>query len=301
MTDWNVPRDNYGRPLLYPPEGGKRIAYTRPSTLAKDLDKINDGLIQYHQTNAVMGVAKTPQTLNRIKAIIAKGGNWEKNKGDFKEIVSKAAIIGDSLNKADRGTSIHDYCEVLETDPDNLDWSLVEEDLKGPLEGYWEDIASKPEMKFLAWEVTLAVNLPVTLPDGRKVTLRSAGSADRVVEIDGHRYMIDIKTGKDDLFRMGVSGQLALYVEGQMYRDDIIRPEIPWAEWYPNADDTADFAEHGSDYNEALMFHCPQQPTRGKWQWRILRVPLARGRDIIRCGQWARKLRYVPEFKEIRL
>ena len=29
-------------------------------------------------TETVMGVAKSPQMLNRIKAILAKGGNWDK-------------------------------------------------------------------------------------------------------------------------------------------------------------------------------------------------------------------------------
>lgn len=300
MTDWNIPRDDYGRPKLYPPEGGPRKAYTRCSTLAKDIDKASEGLFRYYQANAMIGMAATPSILNRVKAIVAKGGNWDKNKGEFKEIGGKAEIIGGSTNKADRGTSIHDYCGVLEEDADSLDWSMVEEELKGPLEGYYEDIASKPSLKVIAREAFLAINLPLTLPDNRKTTVRSAGSADRIVEIDGHRYMVDIKTGKDDEFRMGVSGQLALYVEGQLYEDNIVKQGIDWADYYPNADGKAQYANHGCDYATALMFHCPQQASSdGKWHWTIQEVPLFRGRQIIRCGQWARKLRYVPEFKKV--
>lgn len=302
MTDWNIPRDQWKRPLLYTPNGGNRVGHSRCSTLARDIDKASDGLFQYYQTNAMIGLAKTPSLLNRVKAIIAKGGNWDRNKGEFKEISKTAETVGGATNKADRGTSIHDYTEVLEVNPDGLDWSLVEEDLKGPLEGYWEFIASKASVDFLAREVFLSVNMPLKLPDGRNVVLRAAGSADRIVEINGVRYMVDLKTGKDDDFRMGVSGQLALYVEGSLYQDSIVKQNIPWAEFYPNADNKAEFAAHGCDYDTALMFHCPQTPSSDrKWHWTIQEVPLAQGRRIIHCGQWARKLRQVPVFKKVEL
>lgn len=301
VGNWEIPREKqYNRPLLFSPEGGKRVPYSRPSTLAKDIDKASDGLFQYYQTKAMIGLAKTPTLFNRVKAILAKGGSWDASKSDFKEIAKQAEIIGGSTEKADRGSSIHDYCEAVEQEM--VDWDQVPEELKGPLDGYWEFIASSPRVEFLAREVFLAVNMPLKLPDGRRVNLRAAGSADRIITLDGERKMVDIKTGKDIDFRMGVSGQLALYVEGKLYRDAIVQQDIPWAEWWPNADETASFAEHGCDYAEALMFHCPQQPNdQGKWEWKICRVPLDRGRQIIRCGQWARKLRYVSEFKEIRL
>ncbi|WP_099021244.1 hypothetical protein [Mycolicibacterium palauense] len=286
--------------MLYPPEGGKRIGYSRPSTLAKDIDKASDGLFQYYQTKAMIGMARDKSVEARVKALVAKGGDWDTAKGDFKDVIGTAEKIGGSDTKADRGTAIHDFCEAVETD--TLDWSLVPEEFKGPLDGYHKYIASSSRLRILAREVFLQANRTILLPDGRQSTLRAAGSADRIAEIDGERYMVDIKTGKDDAYRMGVSGQLALYVEGQLYRDDIVCQSIPWADWYPNADSTAEFASHDCDYATALMFHCPQQPDDwGEWVWTIHMVPLGRGRDIVRCGQWARKLRIVPEFKRITL
>lgn len=302
MTDHTIPRDNYGRPKLYPPEGGPRVSYSRCSTLAKDIDKASDGLFKYYQANAMLGMAANPSLLNRVKAIVAKGGNWDKEKGALKEIAKTAEILGGSLNKADRGTSIHDYAEAIETNPDGFNWDAVEEDLKGPLDGYYECISSKPDIKYLAQEVFLSINVPMKTPTGNAFTLRAAGSADRIVEIGGKRYMVDIKTGKDDEYRMGVSGQLALYVEGQLYQDAGVRQNVPWAEYWPNADGKAEFASHDCDYEEALMFHCPQQANMaGKWEWTIHRVPLEKGRQIVRCGQWARKLRYVNAFQRIEL
>ncbi|ASR75909.1 exonuclease [Mycobacterium phage Aziz] len=248
----------------------------------------------------MIGAAVSPPIINRVKAIVAKGGNWDSAKGDLKEIVKNAEIVGGSQNKADRGTSIHDFCEAIETD--TLDWNLVPEELKGPLDGYYEDIASSPHLQILAREIFLSVNVPMKTPTGNAYVLRAAGSADRIGEIDGKRFMIDIKTGKDDQFRMGVSGQLALYTEGEIYRDPGVVQDVPWAEFYPNADGTAEYASHDCDYDEALMFHCPQQPAmNGRWHWRILRVPLERGRQIIRCGQWKRKLKYIPEFRQVDL
>lgn len=302
MTDWKIPRDNYGRPKLYPPEGGPRVSYSRCSTLAKDIDKASDGLFKYYQANAMIGMAQTPSLLNRVKAIIAKGGNWDKEKGALKEIAKTAETIGGNTNKADRGTSIHDYAEAIEIDPDGFDWAAVEEDLKGPLDGYYEFISSKSALSYIAREVFLSVNVPMKTPTGNAFVLRAAGSADRICEIGGKRYMVDIKTGKDDEYRMGVSGQLALYVEGQLYQDNEVRQDVPWADFYPNADGKAEYASHDCSYDEALMFHCPQGPNmNGKWEWTIHRVPLERGRQIVRCGQWARKLRYVSEFKRIEL
>lgn len=284
--------------MLFPPEGGPRVAYSRCSTLAKDIDKPSDGLFKYYQANAMLGLATNPSLLSRVKAIVAKGGNWDSEKGALKEIAETAETIGGATNKADRGTSIHDFCEAVETD--TLDWSLVPEELKGPIEGYHEDIVSSPHIKFLARETFVSVNVPMKTPVGNAFILRAAGSADRIIELDGTRKMADIKTGKDDQFRMGVSGQLALYVEGQIYQDAQVRQNVPWADFYPNSDGKAEFATHDCDYDEAIMLHCPQQPDDwGKWKWRVLRVPLDRGRQIVRCGQWARKLRYVPEFREV--
>ncbi|QNJ56868.1 RecB-like exonuclease/helicase [Mycobacterium phage Reindeer] len=286
--------------MLFPPEGGNRVAYSRCSTLAKDIDKASDGLFAYYQANAMLGLAANPSLMSRVKAILAKGGNWDRNKGELKEIAKNAEIIGGSQNKADRGTSIHDFAEAVELD--TLDWSLVPEDLKGAVDGYHKYVASSPHIKFVGRELFLAVNVPMKTPTGNAFVLRAAGSADRIVEIDGKRYMADIKTGRDDQYRMGVSGQLALYTEGQLYQDSVVRQNIDWAEWYPNADGKAEFASHECDYEEAVMLHCPQQPDDwGRWQWKVLLVPLERGRQIIRCGQWARKLRYVPAFREVRL
>lgn len=298
MTDFSIARDNYNRPLLYPPEGGRRVAYSRPSTLAKDLDKPTDGLYQYYQTKAMIGMAKSKAIEARVKALVAKGGNWENAKGDFKDIITTAEKLGGATEKADRGTALHDYCESVETD--SLDWDLVPEEYKGPLDAYYENVVQPGRIKFLAREVFVVVNRPLTLPDGRNITLRVAGSCDRIGELDGERMCIELKTGQDDKYRMAVSAQLALYADGQLYQDAGVRQSVEWAEYWPNADDTAEYAATGASSKEALMLHCSSAPDEnGKWRWRIYRVPLARGRQIVMGGQWARKLRTVPMFEEV--
>lgn len=298
MTDFSIQRDQYKRPLLYPPEGGRKVAYSRPSTLAKDLDKPSDGLFQYYQTKAMIGMAKSKAVEARVKALVAKGGSWENAKGDFKDIITTAEKLGGATEKADRGTALHDYCESVETD--SLDWDLVPEEYKGPLDAYHEDVVSSGRIVFLAREVFVVINRPLTLPDGRAITLRAAGSCDRIAELDGERMCVELKTGQDDKYRMAVSGQLALYADGQLYQDAGVRQDIPWADWWPNADDTAEYADTGASSVEALMLHCSAEADlKGKWHWTIYRVPLARGRQIVMGGQWARKLRTVPKFEEV--
>src|SRR5689334_3084695 len=72
MTDIDIPRDRWGRPLIIPPEGGQPVPYTRVSTMAKALDD-QSGLMLWKQRKTAVGLLRRPDLLTRIAGAVANG------------------------------------------------------------------------------------------------------------------------------------------------------------------------------------------------------------------------------------
>jgi hypothetical protein len=308
VTDYNIPREAkpFERPLLYPPDGPKRVAYSRPSTLGKDLDT-GKALVPWEQSMVAIGLAKKPHLYSRIAAIVARGGTWKTDKAQLKRIMDEAKEAADWKGQADRGSAIHDFADAAEQG--TLDLGMVPEYLKGPVDWYATNVV--PKLTYLATECFVAVDRLVELPGREPIKLRAAGSIDRVCEYQGKRYIVDIKSGRDDEFRTSVCGQLWLYSVGKLYADDIVHQneEAAYAgyDWKPA--DLADGvpvnpslrAELDVDPDWAIMLQAPKFATRGEWRWRFHWIPLDTGRQIVECGQWARKCRSVKPFQEFEL
>lgn len=281
--------------MLQPPEGGERQPYFRPSTLGKDLDN-KSAIIPWTQTNVMIGLARNKALWTRLRALVAKGATWDQAKGDFKDIIAKAESYGGSTDAADRGTAIHDYCEAAESGW--LDWSLVDEGQKPIIEAWIEQVL--PHVEIIATECFVAADIPVDLPRQETYTLRAAGSVDRIAVVDGKRRILDIKSGKDDVFRLGVTGQTYLYSRGALYRDEGVRQEVSWAEWNSSPDGLSERADTGVDQDVAIMALAPRSPNgKGVWEWKLLEVDLMRGRDVIDCGIWSRQVKKIPEFRRV--
>lgn len=242
-----------------------------------------------------IGLAKSRHLFSRVQAILARGGSWSTDKAEFKEIVGLAKNAAGWKDQADRGTSIHDLCDAAEQGI--LDWNYVPEHLKPVIEAYVEQII--PWFTYLSTECFVAVDNTINLPDRKPIELRAAGSIDRIGEFDGKRYIIDIKSGRDDVFRTGVCGQLYLYAIGMLYRDDVVHQDVPWAEWANAGINPSARADTGVDQEHAIMLQAPKFAQGGRWTWNIMWVPLKYGKDIIEVGQFARKARVVPEFKKV--
>ena len=298
MTDYNIPREPkpFARPLLYAPDSEKRVPYSRPSTLGKDLDK-GEALVPWEQTMVCIGMAKRPNLFARVQSIVARGGGWSTDKKQFKEIMGQAKEAAKWKDQADRGSAIHDFADAA--DQGILHPDLVPDHLKGPVEWYEANVVGK--VNVLATECFVAVDRLVELPGREPIVLRAAGSIDRIVEYQGKRYILDIKTGRDDEFRTGVCGQLWLYSVGQLYRDDVVDQHFGWEVWHPSDVNPSARAETGVEQDRAIMLKAPKFARRGEWAWKAYWIPLEKGRDIVECGQWARKARSVKEFEEFEL
>lgn len=306
MTDYNIPREPkpFERPLLYAPDTEKRVAYSRPSTLGKDLDT-GKALIPWEQSMVAMGLVKKPHLYDRIAAIVARGGTWKSDRVQLKRIMEDAKEAADWKGQADRGSAIHDFADAAEQGV--LDESMVPDHLKGPVLWYAENYA--PKLDILATEAFVAIDRLVELPGREPIKLRAAGSIDRICKYKGKRYIVDIKSGRDDEFRTGVCGQLWLYSVGSLYADEIVDQDVTlgsgprggeWL-WKPSDVNPSKRALTGVDQDFAIMLQAPKFATRGEWKWRAHWIPLDTGRQIVECGQWARKCRSVKPFEEFEL
>jgi hypothetical protein len=254
-----------------------------------------------------MGLVKKPYLYDRIAAIVARGGSWKSDKVQLKRIMEDAKEAADWKGQADRGSAIHDFCDAAEQG--TLDHDLVPQHLRGPVFWYEENIV--PRLTYLATECFVAVDRLVELPGREPIKLRAAGSIDRICEYQGKRYIVDIKSGRDDEFRTGVCGQLWLYSVGKLYADDVVLqdqdPEFSWVnKWVPADIDVRNVnpsarADLGVEQDVAIMLQAPKFATRGEWAWKCHWIPLDTGRQIVECGQWARKCRSVKEFERFTL
>lgn len=104
-------RDQWGRMLVVPPEGGKQLGYTRVTTVAKALDD-GGGLGPWKASLAIVGTLRRPGLRDRWQALVAatNGDPWyssKASKAECKRLVELCAEAGGSADRAEQGTSLH--------------------------------------------------------------------------------------------------------------------------------------------------------------------------------------------------
>lgn len=280
--------------MLYSPwgSGGKRISYTRVSTMARWLDD-KGGLIQWSAAMAMIGMAKSKPLQARVASIIARSTDdpYNENKTALKELVETATTLAQASGRADYGTSIHEFSELL--DAGLLDWSFVPDKLIGPLEAYRE---ATQDLKVLDTEVF------VTLDDWER-DLRGAGSLDRVVSHPDLGVVVaDLKTGaREPQYPMGVTTQVAVYARGKRYRDSEFHGTPTFTDGTPNADKTAwrKPLYEGVRTDVGLLIHCPLEPQRGKHRCTLYVLDLERGWKNLLLGSEVQLARKPPKLERL--
>jgi hypothetical protein len=294
MTDFSVERDGWGRPLLYPPEGGRAVAYTRPSTMAKWLDS-QAGLINWKASMAMLGMARSRPIQARIAAIVARTENdaYRENKTALKELVENATQIAQAQGRADLGTAVHEFTELL--DSGTLDWGYVPEALKGPLDAYQQKMSSFPTVDS---EVFVAVD---EQRDGKAI--RGAGSLDRLIlHPDFGVCVADIKTGTDEpKYPLGVTTQVAIYSRGNRYRDARFAGSPNFDDGEPNPDGTAWRKPLHEELNKntGVLIHLPLEKVEGKYVCNLYALDLNAGWESLLLGHRVQEARRPPRIKKI--
>ena len=186
-----VERDRYGRPLVIPPSGGKKVSYRRCTTFIDVLDD-RYALELWKQRQVAHGMAVRPDLV--LQAASAAG-----DKAILNKVVAAAAEAAGSTQAATTGTALHAITEQLDRGQDPLIPPSAQPDIDA-----YQATTAHLDMRMI--EVFV-------VHDGLQV----GGTFDRVVELDGARYVADIKTGSIDYGAAKISMQLALYARSQLY------------------------------------------------------------------------------------
>jgi hypothetical protein len=205
-------RDGRGSPRIILPDGKKVLSYSRASSYGDALDD-KSNLIAWSQANALRGAIAEPPLLDRFGSV-DDGWVTQEAKDAAKRVIEDLARAGGSETKADKGTNVHAWTELLDGGH-NLN-TLLEQI---PEEHYADLMA-------YAWVTEDFEHLLIErfcVLDSHKV----AGTPDRVTRMPGMPcpicerdvYIWDLKTGRVS-FAQKMAVQLAIYSRSQLYIQD---------------------------------------------------------------------------------
>lgn len=187
-----VERDRYGRPLVIPPGGGKKISYRRVTTFIDVLDD-RFALELWKQRQVAHGMAMRHDLV--MKAASANG-----DKKLLNEVAKAATEAAGSSQAATTGTALHAITEQLDRGEDPLIPPSAQPDVDA-----YKEATGLLRMRHI--EVFVVND-----------ELQVGGTFDRIVETqDGQVFVADIKTGKIDYGQSKIAMQLALYARSQRY------------------------------------------------------------------------------------
>lgn len=239
-TKWNnveLPRDRWGRPMVMPPKGKKRIAYRRTTTFVGCLDDTN-GLMKWMSRQVAYGMGQ------RKDLVLAAAAADAADKRKLGEIADKAAetakgVAGDA---AETGTALHSLTERIDR---GQQLGVVPAEYAADIEAYRQ---ATEGIEWVGIE-TFRVH------DEWKV----AGTADRLAKFPwSDRIRIcDIKTGSID-YPHKMAMQLAMYARS-----------VP----YDIATDTRRTDPAEIDLNTGVIIHLPA----GAGQCTLYEIDIAKG------------------------
>ena len=191
MSEVEITRDRYGRPMVVPPKGGKAIPYTRTTTVAGSLDD-GTALVAWKLRMAAAGLTLRPDLL------LAASANRD-NKLEMDKLVEDAMEAAGATSAATIGTAIHTLTEKHDR---GEDLGVIPEEYVADIQAY-ADATKKFKNVFIEQFCVL---------DKYKI----AGTPDRIVEYEGQLYISDLKTGSIS-YPNKIAMQLAVYAHGLPY------------------------------------------------------------------------------------
>jgi hypothetical protein len=245
-----------GRYQIVPEAGGKPIAHTRVTNFAK---KLEDGytLTAWKQRNVLVGAA---QRTDIIAATLAAGDD----KTELNRLAEAAMDAAKANVGRETGTALHTLTEQVD--------SGMTVNMPSP---WREDIEAYSACMAELGTTIRRMEEVVVIPD-----LKLAGRFDRLVDIDGTTYVMDLKSGADLSYSwMSIAIQLAIYARAETIYD----PDTQTHEPMPSV-----------DQRRALVVHLPAGKATATPYW----VDLAQGRKGIELTNAVLKWRSTKDVAE---
>lgn len=224
-----IPRDGKGRPLVVPEGGGKRVAYTRCTTYVGALDETYN-LGKWMQRMVAVGITQRPDIHLQIAAL---AGDPDANKKALDQACDAAREAAAASAAATTGSALHQLTELIDR---GRDVGVVPDAYTADLDAYR---AATAHMKHIHIE-QFCVHDP----------LKIGGTPDRVTEIDGKRYIADVKTGSIEYGIGKIAMQLAVYARSKLY-DPV----------------TGDRDLHGAEVDKGIIIGLPAGQGRCDLYW----------------------------------
>lgn len=188
-----IPRDDWGRPLVVPIDGGDPVPYTRCTTYVGAIEDTYK-LGRWQQRMVAVGLA------DRRDLQLAVAAHREDTQR-LDAICENAIEAARGRSAATMGTALH---AITETHDRGDPVGVLPDEAQRDLDAY---IAATTELKPIHIEQFCVLDL-----------LKIGGTPDRIVRYsDGKRYVADLKTGKLDYGYMKIAAQLAVYARSRPY------------------------------------------------------------------------------------
>lgn len=191
--DQLIERDRYGRPMVYPtPDAKKPVPYTRCTTFVSTLEDTWN-LNRWQQRMVALGLSERPDLLLSIS-------NARDDKAKLNRICEDAAEAAKAHAKATIGTALHGLTEKLDR---GEDVGTVPPDYTADLTAYQ---AATAQLTVVEIERFMVLDL-----------WKVGGTPDRIVEVNGKRRILDLKTGSIEWGIAKIAQQLAVYSRSMLY------------------------------------------------------------------------------------
>jgi hypothetical protein len=187
-----LPRDRFGRPLIYVPERGRLVAYTRATTYAGSVEDTYK-LGQWMQRMVALGLAYRPDLMVSVAA-------FHDDKDELNKICDTAIEAAKGRAAAGVGTALHALTDKLDR---GEELGPIPAEYMADLQAF--ERATKPLR-------VLSIERFVVLDE-----LKVGGTFDRLYEFEGRWYIGDTKSGSIEWGAGKIAMQLALYSRSVPY------------------------------------------------------------------------------------
>lgn len=192
MSEFEVPRDRWDRPLIIPPDGGAPVPYARVTKFTDVLDD-KKNLELWQQRMVALGLADRPDLLLAVAA-------HRDDKRKLNQLCRAAQEAASSSAASTTGTALHAITEQH----DRGTLKVVPPQVKDDLDSYIR--ATEPFENLYIEQFVVNDHLQV------------GGTPDRVVRYNGRSYIWDLKTGLRVDYSFGkFAMQLGTYSRSSLY------------------------------------------------------------------------------------